>query len=144
MSPRERKLIAFIAMRLDSMLSRPKLWGGARIVEENVFQLLEMRHLLLDATAVPTNNTSRLMAGYTKFIEREIPDATAETLAAQLERTDRLAEFGDLLRKFVSEDAETLDHADDRDQADENDAANDHRGARRRPPRAFIFPKHPT
>lgn len=101
MSPAERKLIDFVASRLESMLRHPAIWGTDLAVEEKVLQLLEMRRLLLDPAAVPSNNTNSLMQSYARFLAREIPEATAEPLAIQLEQAGRSLELGHVLGKFV-------------------------------------------
>jgi hypothetical protein len=104
MTPREETLLDFIALRLESMLRRPAIWGSDAAVESVVLQLLEMRRLLLDPASRPSNNTSGMMRRYAAFLSRELVDATAEPLAVQLERQDRSSDLGVILGRFVEED----------------------------------------
>lgn len=100
MSPSERKLFDFIAARLESMFRRPAVWGTNESVEEQVLQLLEIRRLLLDP-ACPATGTRSLMQRYVRFIATVIPDATPQSLAIQLARHGREAEFTIIMKQFA-------------------------------------------
>lgn len=104
MSPREERLLLFVALRLDSMLRRPALWGSAVAVEEQVLQLIEMRRLLLDPTTRPSNDTRELMDGYLNFLANELGEAPSESLAEQLDREGRTSELGPILLRFADAD----------------------------------------
>lgn len=54
MSPGERRVLEFIASRLESMLRRPAVWGALLSVEERILQLLELRRVLLVPLHRPT------------------------------------------------------------------------------------------
>jgi hypothetical protein len=111
----ERRVLEFIASRLESMLRRPQAWGSLLSVEDSILQLLELRRSLL-VPGVAVNDTRRLMRAYTQFIARTIEDATAEPLAIQLERLGRAAEFTTLMSKFVESETATC-LAEERDDA---------------------------
>ena len=100
MSPGERRVLEFIASRLESMLRRPAVWGSLLSVEERILQLLELRRVLLVPSA-SANDTQRLMRTYTQFIAGALDNATAEPLAIQLERRGKSAEFATFMSKFI-------------------------------------------
>ena len=82
MNPREEKLLRFVALRLDSIVRRPTLWGTDAVVEEQVLQLIEMRRLLLDPAAVPSNDTRELMDVYLAFLAQQFGMPIATFVAA--------------------------------------------------------------
>jgi hypothetical protein len=100
MSTIERRLLKFIAERIESMLRRPSVWGSNLSVEDQVLQLIEIRRLIL----VPANDgggTRGLMQRYVHFIGTQIPNATPQPLSVQLERLGRSAEFSMMLKTFA-------------------------------------------
>ncbi len=103
MTPGEHRLLEFVAVRLESMLRRPAVWGSLPSVEDQILQLLEFRRMLLDASAV-ASDTQRLTRAYTRFIARVIKDATPQSLAVQLEAGGRGAEFSKHMKSFVDEE----------------------------------------
>jgi hypothetical protein len=107
MSPGERRILEFIASRLESMLRRPRMWGSLLSVEDSILQLLELRRVLLVPSA-SASDTQRLMQTYTQFISRALDNATAEPLAIQLERQDRAAEFTSYMAKFIDAELATF------------------------------------
>ena len=100
MSPAEDRLLTFVASRLESMLSRPAVWGSLLSVEERILQLLELRRVLL-VPSLSANDTHRLLRSYSRFISETLDDATVEPLASQLEQRGRGDEFAAIMRKFV-------------------------------------------
>jgi hypothetical protein len=121
MSPGERRILEFIASRLESMLRRPAVWGAPLSVEERILQLLELRRVLLVPSA-SAQDTQQLMRTYVQFIARELDGATAEPLAIQLERRGRAAELSSFLARFVDSELATF-LVDERGFADEGDPA---------------------
>lgn len=107
MSPGESRLLEFVAIRLESMLRRPAVWGSLQSVEERILQLLELRRVLLVPSA-SVNDTRRFMQTYSKFVMRALDGATAEPLAVQLERRGRSAELTTLMAKFVESELATF------------------------------------
>jgi hypothetical protein len=107
MSPGERRILEFIASRLESMLRRPAVWGALLSVEERILQLLELRRVLLVPSA-SAHDTQRLVRTYARFIAHELEGATAEPLAIQLERRGRSAEFSSFMARFVDSELATF------------------------------------
>jgi len=107
MTPNETRLLEFVTARLDSLLRRPSAWGSNPSIEDQVLQLLELRRFVLDPST-GVNDTQKLMRAYTRFISRTLDNATAEPLAAQLERRGRPGELTTLLRMFVEQELAEL------------------------------------
>lgn len=107
MSPEERRLLQFIDARIESILHRPTAWGSLESVEDQILQLLELRHFVLDPRKDPQTNapdTRPLMCRYTRYISRVLPKSTAEPLSSQLTARGRTEEFSALMRQFVQSD----------------------------------------
>ncbi|HWO17280.1 MAG TPA: hypothetical protein VNO30_00830 [Kofleriaceae bacterium] len=103
MTEREMALIEFIETRLESMLSRPEVWGSNLSVEEGVLQLLEIRRVLLQPSC-RDSVTHQVMRAYSRFVRERLDQASAEPLALQLEDRGRPGDFIPLLREFVEID----------------------------------------
>ena len=103
MTEREMALIEFIETRLESMLSRPEVWGSNLSVEEGVLQLLEVRRVMLQPSC-RDSVTHQVMRAYSRFVRERLGQASAEPLALQLEDRGRPGELFPLLREFVEID----------------------------------------
>lgn len=103
MTQREMALIEFIETRLESMLSRPEVWGSNLSVEEGVLQLLEVRRVLLQPSC-RDSVTHQVMRAYSRFVRERLDQASAEPLALQLEDRGRPGDLIPLLKEFVEID----------------------------------------
>jgi len=101
MNPAERHLVEFIAVRLESMLRRPAVWGSNLSVEEQVLQLLEIRRVLLDP-ASKMDGRRAINPGYRRYVAKAVPSDSATPLAVRLGEQGRDDEFVSILQAYVA------------------------------------------
>lgn len=94
----ELDIRVFIDSRIESMLTRPEIWGPNIAVESCLLLLLELRDKL---DGVERSRSKDLG----QFISDELPNATPEPLAVQLDKLGRSHEFAGMMRRFLGSGA---------------------------------------
>ncbi len=102
MTPTERRVLAFIDTRLESMLRAPAVWGSDESVELQVLQLLELR-LVVMAPLPALKQDRRVQDAYEAYLLRIFPGAPPETLTSLLAGSKRQAELSSLLDRFIKQ-----------------------------------------
>jgi hypothetical protein len=94
--------------RLDAMLARPGMWGGAEAVELQVLLLLELRIVAMRPAF--RNRAMELLKGqYSSFLQRRFPDAGPRMLSALAADPHELASLLEQLRTEVLDSVAAID-----------------------------------
>jgi hypothetical protein len=93
-------MIDVLEERLDAILARPSMWGGAEAVELQILLLLELR-MFAAMPALRLRAPDVVMKLHSELVQQRFPDAGPRTLAELSDGPDELARELSVLRQMV-------------------------------------------